>query len=46
MQLGTLDSISKYVFAIAVIAVLAYIVYKMRRVNVGNWTIEGAATMY
>lgn len=43
MQLGTLDSISKYVFAIAVIAILAYIVFKMRRVNVGNWTIDGSS---
>lgn len=43
MQIGTIDSISKYVFAIAVIAILVYIVVRMRRVNVGNWTIDGSS---
>lgn len=43
MQIGTLDSVSKYVFAAIVIAILVYIVFKMRRVNIGNWTIDGSS---
>jgi len=43
MQIGSFETIGKYVLAIAVIGILVYIVVRVRRINVGNWTIDGSS---
>lgn len=42
MQVGTFQTIAKYVFAAAVIGILVYIVVYVRRINTGNWVIDGS----
>jgi hypothetical protein len=42
MQIGTIASIGKVVFAIVIIAILIYIAVKKPVVNMGNWIIDGS----
>lgn len=44
VQLGTLGTISKVVFALAVIAILIYIVITVQKLNTGGWKIIGDDT--
>lgn len=39
MELNTLNNIIKYIFLIGIIATLVYIVFYMRRINTGGWSI-------
>ena len=42
MQVGTIATAGKVVFAITVIAILLYIALKKPVVNLGNWSIDGS----
>lgn len=44
VQLGTLGTISKVVFALSVIGILIYIVVTMQKINPGGWKIIGDDT--
>lgn len=44
VQLGTLGTISKVVFALAVIGILIYIVITVQKINPGGWKIIGDDT--
>lgn len=43
MQVGTLSAIAKVVFAVAVIAILVYIVVRSPPVKLGRWRIDGSS---